>query len=146
KEFPERSVKEKARYVAEDRLELKVGINEELHEQLKRVQDLICQSSRSKVSIEEALEELARFYLERKDPVKKAERSKTKTLAPDRKAADPSLIGYPTTRRRLSAALKHAVMKRDGGRCTEKGCIVSACANIQRKKMARHPSYPAAQP
>lgn len=84
REFPERAVPEQARYVTDSRLELKLGVSEELHEKLKRVQDLLAQSKQKHATLEEALEELASFYLEKKDPVKKAERARPASLAPGR--------------------------------------------------------------
>ena len=79
KEFPEKSVKETTRYVAEGRVELKLGISEALLKKLKRIQDL--ESKKTAASLEQTLEAMADSYLQKNDPLEKAKRSKP--LAPE---------------------------------------------------------------
>ena len=105
KEFPEKSVKESTRYVAEERVELKLGISEALLKKLKRIQDL--ESKKSAASLEQALEAMADSYLQKNDPLEKAKRSKP--LAPARVNKNPRVI---------PANLYHAVQKRDQAQCT----------------------------
>lgn len=81
KQFPEKAVKETIRPVAEKRYELKVGISEELHESIKRVQDLLSQKTGKPASLEEALKDLVEEYLHKKDPLEKAKRVQRKLNA-----------------------------------------------------------------
>jgi hypothetical protein len=71
---PETSIRDGVRPITETLSQLKVGISRELEEKLKRVQDLESQRTKRAVKLSEALEVLADLYLEKKDPVKKAER------------------------------------------------------------------------
>ena len=125
KEFPEKSVKETARYVAEERVELKLGISEALLQKLKRIQDL--ESKKAAASLEETLEAMADLYLQKNDPLEKAKRSKP--LAPARVNKNP---------RAVSAHLHHAVQKRDQSQCTHheqgKRCPERRWLDIHHKK------------
>ncbi|MBY0471515.1 HNH endonuclease [bacterium] len=105
KEFPERSVQETTRYVAEERMELKLGISEALLKKLKRVQDL--ESKNSAASLEQALEAMADSYLAKNDPLEKAKRARQ--LFPGRVNPNPRVI---------PAHLKHSVQTRDQAQCT----------------------------
>lgn len=102
KTFPEKCVRETSRYVSENRIELKLGVNEGLMEKLKRIQDLVSQSTGQAATLEEALDQMAELFLAKKDPVQKARRA-TKHV-PER-----VLKG---------AALRHEINQRDGGQCT----------------------------
>ncbi len=66
---------ERAKYVTETRLELKMGVSENLMTKLKRVQDLISQRTKKAASFEEVLEVALTQYLDRNDPVEKARRN-----------------------------------------------------------------------
>ncbi len=66
---PREKIPEKARYLNAQDMELHLCIHHDLYQKLQRVKDLA-----EAVSIEGALEELCEFYLQKKDPVKKAER------------------------------------------------------------------------
>jgi hypothetical protein len=68
-------VPEKARYVTEERLELKLGISEEVMKKLRRVQDLLATKKRRVVNLEVALSAMAEEYLEKHDPLEKAKRT-----------------------------------------------------------------------
>ena len=76
RENPKAAVSERAKYVSDERVELRLGISEELLKKLRRIQDLESQRSRKAASLEDALEKLAEVYLEKNDPVKKAQRAK----------------------------------------------------------------------
>ena len=70
--YPKKAVKEGTKPIAKGRLELKLGISEELHERLKRVRDLLSSQKKKPVNFEEALEVLTGFYLEYEDPLEQA--------------------------------------------------------------------------
>jgi len=66
---------ERAQYVAEDRMRLELGVSEALMKKLRRVQDLLAQSQRRPVSLEETLDAMAEQFIERNDPLEKAKRA-----------------------------------------------------------------------
>ena len=88
---PKQAVTERTTYVTGERLKLELGISQQCLEKLKRVQDLVSQSSQNAVDFEGTLEAALEFYLLKRDPVKKAEASRTrqqkKTSAPASKSA-----------------------------------------------------------
>lgn len=82
KENPRLAVAERAKYVSEERLKLELGVSEALLEKIKRVQDLISQRTRKAASLEDAFEEMSELFLEKNDPVRKANRARPQ-LVPD---------------------------------------------------------------
>jgi hypothetical protein len=112
KEFPEKQIQEQTRYVSEKRVELKLGISEELFEMLKRIQDLASSQSQQALNLEQTLEVMAELYLEKKDPTKKAERAQKKASPlpfPGKENPNPRFI---------PSSIQHAVRLRDGGQCS----------------------------
>jgi len=83
-----------------------MGISIELEAKLKRLCDLLSQKTQRAVSMEEALETVIDGYLEKKDPIKKAERN----LCSD-------TIETPKPGRATSAQVVHAVNLRDQTQC-----------------------------
>ncbi len=73
---PKEAVQERVKYVAGNRLELKMGVSEDLMAQLRRAQDLA--SKGRAASLEDTLAEVLEFYVARKDPVVKAGRAVVK--------------------------------------------------------------------
>ena len=71
---PEAESKARLKPLSAERSELKCGISKELEKKLRRIQDLESQRRKKPVSLEETLEAMAEIYLEKNDPVKKAER------------------------------------------------------------------------
>jgi hypothetical protein len=71
---PQELTPEKASYVTADRMKLEVGLSEGEMLRLRRVQDLLSQSMRRSVSLEETLAALSEEYLRRHDPMEKARR------------------------------------------------------------------------
>lgn len=119
---PKTAVQESSKYVTECRLELKLGISEELLKNLKRVQDIESQRTRKSASLEDALREMTELYLERNDPVRKAERAR------------PQLVPGPVEgegRKRVPAVLKHAIQFRDEGQCTHLNPDGSRCTQTR---------------
>jgi hypothetical protein len=142
---PTLAVQERVKYVAEDRLSLTLGISEQALEKLKKVMDLESQRSKKSASREDALIAALDVYLERHDPVKKAERAELR--AENKKAgkyADKSakennqsdtkinervfstqgnaqrVARHIGRREALPAALVHAVHMRDQRQCAHK--------------------------
>lgn len=63
RENPKAATQESSRYVTAERLELKLGVSEELMKKLRRIQDLESQRTQKASSLEESLEALAELYL-----------------------------------------------------------------------------------
>ena len=60
----------------EVRVQLQVGISEELMLKLRRVQDVLSQKRRQPIDLETALEIITETYLQKEDPLRKAKRQK----------------------------------------------------------------------
>ncbi|MCB0390300.1 MAG: HNH endonuclease [Bdellovibrionales bacterium] len=60
----------------EVRVQLQVGISEELMLKLRRVQDVLSQKQRQPIDLETALEIITETYLQKEDPLRKAKRQK----------------------------------------------------------------------
>jgi hypothetical protein len=71
---PTEATPERATYVSGDRLKLELGISENELANFKRAQDILCQSRKRQVSLEETLKVMNSEFLERHDPVQKAAR------------------------------------------------------------------------
>jgi hypothetical protein len=69
---------ERATYVTADWVRLELGMSERDMLKLRRVQDLVCQSQRRAVSLEQTISALASEYLSRHDPLEKAKRAQVK--------------------------------------------------------------------
>lgn len=65
---------ERVTYVTRDRVRLEVGFSEEDLLRLRRAQDLLCQSEKRAVGLEETIVIVVGEYLRRHDPVEKAKR------------------------------------------------------------------------
>ncbi len=132
---PQTLTPERAKYVAEDRIQLNIGVSEKTMTKLRRVQDLLSQKKRKPASMEESLEELLDLFLTREDPVEKAKRALTSKPTSDvqhgpgpRKRSSQLLaprqkpIHQHTQQtkpsRQIPAQTKHQIHRRDGGQCT----------------------------
>jgi hypothetical protein len=118
---PREAVQERLKPVNEDRLELRLGISKALEEKLKRVQDLESQRTSRAASFEDSLNAALEVYLERNDPVRRAERILKKTLKEN--AAPARVTGH------IVQSLKYQVQSRDTGQCTHKNPLGKRCEN-----------------
>jgi 5-methylcytosine-specific restriction endonuclease McrA len=122
-EFPRLATQEKTTYVSQDRLELKLGLNQATLDKLKRMQDLLSQKESKAASYEDCLNAALDEYLQRHDPIEKAKRHAEKNIESARRATSgPSKIEpqppiNDTQRQQLPAAIKHQITLRDGARC-----------------------------
>jgi hypothetical protein len=115
---PETAIRDGIKPITEKLSQLKVGISRELEEKMRRVQDLESQRTGRSVKLAETLEALVDLYLEKKDPLKKAER----VLAKENNA-DACVVRHvnrlnQSDTHTVPAKIKHQVNLRDGGRCT----------------------------
>lgn len=110
---PRAATPERVTYVTPERVSLEVGLSERDMLRLRRVQDLLSQSKRRPVTLEEALGVLTSEFLMRHDPVEKAKKHEVKK--------GPSVTVrklFTLGRRPIPAAIRHRVNLRDQGRCT----------------------------
>ena len=111
---------ERMKPVSAEQVKVTVTVSPKVAEMLRRIQDLESQRTQKAVSLDEALEAMAENYLERKDPVRKAERAKPKSECPQEST------------RAIPAAIKHAVVRRDKNQCVE--CGATRWLEIHHKK------------
>ncbi|MGE3973594.1 MAG: HNH endonuclease [Bdellovibrionales bacterium] len=115
---PREATPERIKFVSEDRLNLQMGISERLQHKLKRAQELESQRQKKHVSLEETLEAMLDLYLEKKDPVPKAEKLQHRA-------------NFPVLRR---------VQLRDQGQCTHRNHQGERCS--ERKWIDTHHIVP----
>ena len=75
---PKEEVSERLTYVTRERLKLVVGVSEEFKAKLKRAQELVSNSARSAASLEQTLEVALDLFLEKRDPLQKAQKAALK--------------------------------------------------------------------
>jgi len=98
---------ERIRLVSETQAEIQLTVSHEVAALLRRVQELESQRTKKSASLEDVLKMLTTNHVEKHDPVKKAERAK------------PLPKEFPEeSQRALPMPVKHAVNRRDQGRCT----------------------------
>jgi hypothetical protein len=149
--MPQEATPERVRYVSETRANVSLGLNENALASVRRVQDLESQRLKRAVSIEEAIEAMSAAYLEKNDPMKKAQRHERRRLekiqsemeqksdsAPNATSApitqpgpstqaDHSDVTGHASRQPLSAAIEHEIQLRDQGQCTYQNAHGSRC-------------------
>ena len=146
KHHPKAAVRERFVPIAENRSALHLAISDSLEGQLKRAQDILSQNKKRPVGLEEALEEITKLFLEKKDPLLKAERvfnKATRKTMNKKVAVNGTLVKTPSVRtseahsqqplqkidtngddwikasrrRGIPAAVRHQVNLRDRGKC-----------------------------
>jgi hypothetical protein len=158
---PKSAILEKTQYVPIDtmikekvqikrdlaRMKLELGVSEKLMLKLRRCQDLESQRQKKSINLEECLEALTQLYLEKKDPIKKAQRQMAKGKLQEEPVPQSqpilSVSDRSTRRTRLPAKVKHQVQLRDHGQCThidDKGrrCSSRRYLEIHHQKPLSH--------
>ena len=150
------------------RLKLELGLSEKLMLKFRRCQDLESGRQKKNVSLEECLEILTQFYLEKKDPVKKAQRRKIrekreKAALDAENNASASVSGRvlekatqthrsltpangktkKKNRRPVPAKIKHQVQLRDKGCCSYRDHSGKRCSS--QRFLEIHHRVPVAQ-
>ena len=74
KQMPGAATSERAKYVSETRIELKIGVSEDLMQKLRHAQNLLSQKLIKAATLEDTISELAQFFLSKQDPVLVAKR------------------------------------------------------------------------
>jgi hypothetical protein len=118
--------KERVKVVGEDLVHLEISISKAVHDNLMRAQNLVSSKTGRAVGIAEVLGRALSEYVERHDPMCKAERARKREASGSAEAkADetkaqlrPNRVSGSSRRKPLPAKVRHAVALRDGGRCT----------------------------
>jgi len=116
---PRRAVREGFQPLAGQLSQLTVVVTTEEEEKIERVRALVSQSLRKPASLQEAIGASVTLFLDRKDPVKKAERASLRT----------SKAKASASTRKAPAPVKHAVHLRDGFRCAHTDANHVRCEN-----------------
>jgi hypothetical protein len=158
---PRQAVPEKTKYLSLDqelsekvvikrespRLALQMGVSEKLMLKIRRAQDLESQRNKKSLSLEETLEQILDVYLDKRDPLKRAQRqlvkgklqkSQQKKQEPavksiNRKSSGEKLKSYASVasgrnfarakldmRKPIPASIYHQLQLRDQGQCTHR--------------------------
>lgn len=117
---PETRTPERASYVSGDRVKLEVGLSEAQMLELRRAQDLLCQSRRRTVSLEETIGVLTSEFLKRADPVERARRHTVRRGATVQPSKQVGELVTRQVRSPIPAPILHAVNLRDQRRCTQR--------------------------
>lgn len=91
---------------------------------LRRVQDLLSQKMQKPASLEEVLESMAEQFIQKHDPVKKAERQEMRgklmeavTQVPNQQVPGPVLKATALKRNPLKSVTRHRVFLKHKGQC-----------------------------
>ncbi len=132
-ERPKEAVKDKITYLQPTQVKLVCGISEELMKEIERVKEIVSQNTGRAANLEETLKAMATLYLQRKDPIKKAERvlKKEPLSSPvsSRIVNQSRVDQFPKKRTPIPAQIRHEVMKRDRGQCAFKDKVANPCQN-----------------
>jgi 5-methylcytosine-specific restriction endonuclease McrA len=118
---PAAKVIERVKPVASDLFEFRCAISKATEAKARRVREVLAQMKRRHLSMAETLEEVFEAFLEKNDPVRKADR------AANRKPRQ--LVSKPVGT--IPARVRHEVNRRDGGQCTYVHPQLGRCQNRQ---------------
>lgn len=112
---PKKVCGEHSRYLTTEVIEMRTPVSEEVYKMLVRVQDLLSNAKGKAVTMEEVFATLASDYLEKNDPLQKAQRQA-------QKRAFNSGVSYPAKdvfgqRLAIPQEIAHQVHLRDQGQC-----------------------------
>lgn len=142
---PKTATQDKATYVTATRMQLMMGVSEELMEKFKRVQDLESQRQQRAVDYEATLEALVECYLTQKDPLRQEPSQKTSPKkkspqanplceTPPQQVPGPVPGSAPTQEataaplKSVTPILRRIVLQRTNGQCTWKNPDGTRCA------------------
>jgi hypothetical protein len=124
KNHPEKKVRSAIKPITENKRELRVLIDKDLEAMIERIKDLESQRTKKPVTLEDALVAMAKFFLEKKDPLESARRfekkSKVQFTVPLKINKNKAPVF--SARRKIPAPILRLVRLRDGGRCQAIPC------------------------
>jgi len=121
KSNPHIRIPEQARMVAENLIHLQMPISENRFKKFQRVNELLCQKTNKVIKMQDIVEQLCDFYIEKNDPLKKAERAEKRIKRkPNRitlqNKAKP-IVASQTNRAAIPSSIQNQVYLRDQGCC-----------------------------
>lgn len=134
RENPQIAVPERLQFVAESLMKLEFGLSEGELDEIKRLQDLVCQSKQAPVSIKDALMTAVRLHNHRHDPLEKAKRSRKAGRTKQTPLPRARSITKPDSSQArrsydLPASLAQELIQRDQGRCVGLNPDGTRCEN-----------------
>ena len=96
------------------RVQLQMGLSEKQMLQLRRAQEVLSQKRQRAVGLDEVLEAMSKLYLEKHDPVLKAQRQKVRGTLHVKDKSPQSVKGRVS----IPATIKHQVYIESEGRCS----------------------------
>jgi hypothetical protein len=140
KTHPEKGVRPSIKPITESKRELRVVIDKDLEAMIERIRDLESQRTKKPATLEDAVLAMAKFFLDKKDPIEKARRFQQKPIA---KVTTPEKLRNPSAkifsaRRKIPQTILRQVHLRDQGKCQAPQCQ-------ERKWLAVHHLKPWAQ-
>jgi 5-methylcytosine-specific restriction endonuclease McrA len=128
---------DQTKFVGKDTIRYEVNVSEKTDEDFRRAKELVSEKMRRRVCFDEVLGFLAKEYVERRDPVKKAERAKSRTNntvhVNTAKVVEISsqveIVSAKKHHRRspIPAQARNEVFYRDQGQCTHKDLSSERC-------------------
>jgi hypothetical protein len=133
-ENPREAISERVVYKSARRAEVTLGVEEDLLLDLRQVQNLVSSARGKSVSLEGVLREMVGFYLERRDPERRAKRvvAKKGLLQGQRVPVlnrKERFTGTVSKRTPLPASLIHQIRLRDGNQCQARMPGGKACGS-----------------
>ena len=129
KSHPEILIREDIKSVCKDRSELRCGISSEFEKDLERARNLKSRNQKAYASIEETLHAALKIYLEKCDPVRRAERITAKKPAKSSGVGNVSKHSRERKNSRvIPAAARHQVDLRDRRQCQDMSSGRKCCS------------------
>jgi 5-methylcytosine-specific restriction endonuclease McrA len=110
--------------ITESKRELRVVIDKDLEAMIERIKDLESQRTKKPATLEDTLLAMAKFFLDKKDPIEKAKRITRKNEAKIQNQRNPEQIQAPkfSAQRKIPEAILRQVRLRDQGKCQAARC------------------------
>jgi len=124
KTHPEQGVRPRIKPITESKRELRVLIDKDLEGMIERIKDLESQRTKKPATLENTLLAMAKFFLDKKDPIEKAKRnnqSPSLTVTAREKRTSPT-PNFFSARRKIPTTILRQVHLRDQGKCQAPQC------------------------
>lgn len=113
---------ERAKPIKNNKVRIELELTRDEMDLFRRAQELVCQKLRRPATLAETQVALLTAFLDRHDPVKKADRSRERSLKSAAQSRTLPKVSVESTlpfdhRATIPAKVKHEVFKRDQGRC-----------------------------
>ncbi len=112
------------------RQRLHLDLSDKVLEKLKRAQILLRSSKRENLDLAQTLDQVLEVFLNAKDPIRKAEKTTVSSKA-------QSVLRTASGLRRIPSPIRHAIFKRDEGKCQFRGGSGNICYSDQNLQI-RH--------